>query len=126
MNTRLFNVGACIAWAAVAMSSAAPASALAVTTQVGSFASCSANSSSLSRGFCFDTDQKMNQVYTSYTQTIKLVSQGCSAGGCQADASTVYTDFIYPVGRKTATDATVNYCGFGGSNRYYELSSCAC
>jgi hypothetical protein len=126
MNTNVLKVGACILWAGVALSSAASANALAVTTQVGSYAACSATSTASARQWCFDSSQKINLVHTSYTQNIKLVSQACNAGNCQPDASTVYTTQVYPTGRKTATDVTFDTCEFGGSNHYYQLGSCAC
>jgi hypothetical protein len=126
MNKRLMTVVAGIAWAGVALSSAASANAVAVTTQTGGFAACSANSSPLNKAHCFDSYRKEMNFHTSYTQTIKLVGTACNAGGCQPDASTVYTDFIYPVGRKTAYDASLDYCDFGGTSHYYELSSCEC
>jgi hypothetical protein len=58
---------------------------------------------------------------TNYTQQIKFVTTSCNGGGCNQDASTVYVDFAYPVGRKTVMGALT--CS---GMHVYDFGSCAC
>jgi hypothetical protein len=109
----MFKVGACIAWAAVAISGATPASALISTYQSGSYAACSAN---ITADFYDDSCGQ----FWSYRQTIRLVSSTCNGGGCSNDVGDVRTEFAYPTGRKV-TDAYYPCAG-----NIYELGSCAC
>jgi hypothetical protein len=120
-TTNIFKLAACLAWAGVAVSSAAPADALALTSQTGDYASCSANYTARTRRWCGDVETGDPGWETLYNQTIKLVSQACNTGGCQG-VDTVYTDFVYPAGRKTAT--AINWCDTG--TNVYQLGTCSC
>jgi hypothetical protein len=116
---KLFKLGVCIAWGAVAVSSATPASAYALTYQSGAYAACSANYSSgfFSDGVCSGAE-------FNYEQTIKFVSTTCNAGGgCTDQMGVTYTDFVYPTGRKaTSLDVDCSEAGY----RTYGLGTCAC
>jgi hypothetical protein len=122
MNTSVVRLVAGIAWAGLAVASAAPASARAVTSQSGEFASCSANIESGLLACAFESSGKFtNYFFSSYAQGIKFVTAGCGSGGCNSDSSIVYTDLVYPPGRKTAT-----YGGACESYNLYTLGPCAC
>jgi hypothetical protein len=116
MNTKLFTLAACIAWAGVAISSASTASALALTEQTGAYAACSASYQSMTWENC--------GYQTTYTQNITFVQTACNqSGGCGANNGTVYTDGIYTTGRKTTSwQATCLEVGMF----VYGLGSCAC
>jgi hypothetical protein len=120
------------AWAGVLIASAARADAIAVTTQGGNYASCSASYSTQYNYFdhttcggpvreTYDADNMPQSYTTFYSQQIKLVSTACSAGGCSPDSGAVYTDFVYPAGRKSAYQ-TGTVCVSG----VYEFDSCQC
>jgi hypothetical protein len=122
-----------VAWAAALVASAAPADAIAVTTQYGAYASCSNAYSSIYKSFSSQCSEagglqpigvSPSQTYeTYYTQTIKFVDVPCGAGGC-AGTGTVYTDMIYGTGRKTAEPQSLN--GLCGGYEAYYLGTCAC
>jgi hypothetical protein len=116
MNTSLFKWMGCIAWAAVAVSSATPASAKARTPVGGGYASCSASYNPTSEDSC--------GLHFSYGQIIKFINQGCSSGGCSPVSDVTLVESVYPLGRK------VSYGGGGcsGNNNYYlfDLYTCAC
>jgi hypothetical protein len=116
MNTNLFKLMGCIAWAAVAVSSATPASAKARTPQLGGWASCSANYNATYDNSC--------GLIFNYAQIIKFVNQGCSSGGCSPVSDVTLVENVYPLGRK------VSFSGGGcsTSNNYYlfDLYTCAC
>jgi hypothetical protein len=115
-------VVACFSWAGVAVSAAAPVHAQALTTQVGTYAACSAdNTASPWSGGCL-VNQEYEPIEMYYTQTMKFVSETCNAGGCGPSDLTVRTDIVYAAGRKTATLSFT--CGT--SKRFYNLGSCAC
>jgi hypothetical protein len=115
MNTaNIIKLAACLAWAGVAVSSATPASAYAVTLQIGDYAACSANIETGSTNFCGQT--------WPYKQTIKFLGDPCNGGGCTEGSGVTYTDFVYEPGRKTAV--LEQMCQL--SRRYYGLDSCAC
>jgi hypothetical protein len=121
MNTTLFKLAAAFAWAATAIAQAAPADATAYTMQTGSFGACSNDYSTYNSQMCFiGWEFGGYAVWTSYTQNIKLISTACSAGGCNSDNGTVYTDQVYPAGRKSAS-----FLGTCDLN-WYDLGSCAC
>jgi hypothetical protein len=116
MNIKVLTVAACIAWTGVLMGSATPASAWASTTQTGAFAACSARSEPYFATWCGDFAVTM-----SYTQQIKFISQGCGSGGCASDDGVVYTDFVYPTGRKVVT--VLGEC-YGWT--LHDLDTCNC
>jgi hypothetical protein len=119
-TTNIIKLVACLAWAGVAIASAAPADASAATTQSGAYASCSAS-------WSFYTDNgKMcwSTFWSSYTQQIKFVSTTCNTGGCGGDQGTVYVDSIYPAGRKTTGPSDME-C-MSSTYHLYELGTCAC
>jgi hypothetical protein len=120
LRSRLFKLMACAFWCGAVVSSATPADALAITYQSGDYANCSADSDTQVRYWCessFDT--------TSYIQTIKFVTTGCNAGGCNSGSSTVYTEFEYPFGRKPAYEQSHCSSIYNGTN-VYGLGSCEC
>jgi hypothetical protein len=132
MNTKLFAASACLAWGAALFGSTAPADAYAITSQSGSYATCSANYSPASHvaSWCSDeygsTDPYGTQstiLYTNYEQQIKLVATSCNSGPCSSGNDLVYTDFIYNTGRKVVSSSTV-LCG--GNTWRYEIGTCAC
>jgi hypothetical protein len=125
MNTsNIIKLVACLAWAGVAVSSARPADAYAITTQTGTYATCAAQSSTLFQEWCiFAVGEDLFYRYeTGYVQQIKFVSTACNQGGCTPDATQVAVDFAYPVGRKTVTSHTT--CG--ANKNVYGLGTCAC
>jgi hypothetical protein len=128
MNTRLMRACAAIVWSSAAIGGSAPASATAVTLQEGLYASCSASYQPYSDCFCYDgsSGQWVCALPTSYTQNIKLVTPGCSAGECNSDTSNVYTDQVYGTGRKEANLVSLG-CTMSAPWWYaYTLGSCAC
>jgi hypothetical protein len=109
---------AALAWGAVAVSTATPASALLVTNQAAAgYATCSAATNYREDSWgCLDTY---------YEQYIKFVGTGCSSGTCTPQNGFVYCDFEYTAGRKT----THFQSKCGASNSYwsiYALGDCAC
>jgi hypothetical protein len=122
MNTNILKLVTCLAWAGVAVASAAPADALAVTTQTGEYASCSNDYSVQLRTWCRDVETQNPGWQTTHIQTIKLVSTPCGAGGC-AGQDAVYTDTVYGTGRKTVT-----WYSFCDADPYYiyGFGSCGC
>jgi hypothetical protein len=104
---------ACVAWAAATISLAAPANAIAITTDSGDYASCSANSNPQTGMACATWGY-------SYVQTIKFMENSCNSGACQGNATT-YTDMVYSAGRKTST--SLQFCG--GYN-IHGLDTCQC
>jgi hypothetical protein len=123
MNTNTIKLAACLAWAAAVVSSATPATALATTTQIGSYANCSASTTTLAQPAykCVSVDMPGGWPFY-YMQTIRLTGTTCNAGGCDPTTSSVYTDTIYPVGRKVASLDSL--CS--SSWRLYGLDTCAC
>jgi hypothetical protein len=117
--SNIIKLVAALAWGGVAVSSATPASAIAVTNQSGAYASCSASYSTSSIGWKFCESE-----YTCYTQQIKFINTACNQGGCTGDTGTVWTDMIYPVGRKVTYGPT--QCGLTENYNVYEIGSCAC
>jgi hypothetical protein len=119
-TTNITKLVACLAWAGVAIASAAPADAIAVTFQTGDYAACT-TSYEAGGETLFDCN---NLVYidTYYTQRIKFVTPGCNTGGCQSDDQTVYTDFVYSTGRKPAGYLSMTCIG----SYIYDLGSCTC
>ena len=120
MNTNVIKLVAGVAWAAAAIAHAAPVNARAVTNQSGNFASCSASYSSVAMQSCFMAELGGYASNTSYIQNIRFVTPSCSSGPCSSDIGTVYTDQIYPTGRKAAS--FVGSCGYN----WYDLGTCAC
>jgi hypothetical protein len=127
MNVRkLASVFAGMVWAAAAISHAAPADAIAITLQSGAYASCSASYDYNYGETCWNDYYQASEYYTYYRQEIKLWSVACGAGGGCSNTGAVYTDFVYPAGRRTASGGPL-YCGWGYSGlNAYELGSCAC
>jgi hypothetical protein len=119
MNMSITKLVAGVAWAGLAVASAAPASAIAVTWQSGAFASCSASYSTGPRPKACVGDEGSP---LGYEQNIKFVTPGCSSGPCSTDSGIVHTDQIYGVGRKVATHQGT--CDDG--RNIYALGSCAC
>jgi hypothetical protein len=116
MNTRTFALIISFAWTGVAISSAAPAHAIAIAT-LGpyDYANCSAHSEAISLEVC--------GYYFAYQQTIKFVGAPCNGGACDDDPGGVYTDFEYASGRKVVS--AVGEC-FAYQLGAYELGSCSC
>jgi hypothetical protein len=109
MKTKSVQLMACIAWAALAVSSASPASANAETFQTGSYALCSMRYTTANRVNCNGT--------FNYNMEIKLVNESCNKGSCTPVDNTVYTEFRYKSGRNITTllssCTTWNLYGFG-------------
>jgi hypothetical protein len=123
-TTNIIKLIACLAWASVAVSSANPANASAITTQVGTFAACASQYSSTIQYHCpySDASEIFYEYQTAYKQKIKFVSSTCNTGGCVQDANDVSVDARYPVGRKVVTGSSP-LCGL---KYLYELGDCAC
>jgi hypothetical protein len=124
MNTNIIKFVACLAWAGAAVSSTTSANALAITTQSGSYASCSANYTTSAQFHECSVNNNTDTVGidTYYMQTIKFVYTTCNSGGCSSDTGTVYTDIIYASGRKTTSLVTSCFT----SGRRYGLGTCSC
>jgi hypothetical protein len=117
---RFLPVAAAFAWMGVVLSSAQPAEAIAIFgEQVGSYATCSSNTTAISGSMC-------NYAFN-YRQTINIVATSCNSGSCSADRA-AYVDSKYSTGRKPATlVATCSNIWIGGGiNHIYNLGSCAC
>jgi len=116
MKVKFVKLAACLAWAGAAVSNAAPADALAATTQLGSYANCSSSFVIEPHTFC--------SISYTYKQTIKFSSTPCSGGGCASPSGVTYVDFHYSSGRKDATESGA------GCPQYmlhtYQLGNCAC
>lgn len=132
MISNVLKVCTGAAWAAFLVASAAPADATAVSMQQGNYAACSANYSTGTAYFpseCgggpLQTDAAtvdMGAVNTWYTQTIKMVGAACNGGGCNTEDGLVYTDMIYPTGRKAVEFSEPLCSGYTA----YQLATCAC
>jgi hypothetical protein len=119
-TTNIIKLVACLAWVGVAVSSATPADARAYTWATGSYASCGNSYSATSEQVC-NLGYPYGYIATAtYVQQIKLVETGCSAGGCNADNDSVWTDMVYPTGRKSVSLYLT--CDLN----VYDLGSCAC
>jgi hypothetical protein len=123
MNSNIFRTLAGMAWAAALIAGAAPANAVAITSQVGNYGTCSNSYTNRANHYCATSQMAMpdDGWYTSYEQQIKFVSTACSAGGCFVSASAVATDAVYSTGRKPVTGS--NACGVYW---VHFLGSCAC
>jgi hypothetical protein len=119
---RILKLVACLAWAGVAVSSAAPADALAFAYANGNYASCASASETIyPMPICATPYGYTYVVY--YSQQIKIVQTGCSTGGgCNSDAGGVYVDFLYPTGRKVVQYTDTCMDGW----TMFELGTCAC
>jgi hypothetical protein len=117
MSANVFKLVACVVWAAVAVSSATPASAVAAG-QVSPYewVSCSPIYGSNSEPV---TDHCGWQF--PYYQNLRFVARACSGGSCSNDASTLLTEFPYTNGRKFV--AWDQQCG---TLWIFGLDSCAC
>jgi hypothetical protein len=132
MISNVLKVCTGVAWAALLVASAAPADATAVSMQQGNYAACSANyntgtsyfPSQCGGGRLEPTDPSvdMGAVNTFYVQTIKMVGAACNGGGCNYEDGVVYTDMIYPTGRKVVEGADPLCSGYTA----YQLGTCAC
>jgi hypothetical protein len=122
MNTKLFTAGACIAWAAVAVSSAAPANARAASMQSADYAACSNHYESASSSYaCSGGEYEFT-----YYQEIHFVTTRCnSATGCVPNLGSTYTDQVYTTGRKIVS-LMDSGCGMFGATSIYGLGTCAC
>jgi hypothetical protein len=113
MNKKLLTALACAAWVGVLVSTAAPASAVAVTMGSGAYATCSNSSTPQLHDICgFEL---------SYDQNIRLMNESCSKGSCVPDYGGIYTEWTYPVGRHVAE--LLSTCD---SYNVYGLDTCAC
>jgi hypothetical protein len=111
--SNILKLVAGLAWVGAAISSATTATAFAVTSQTGDYAACSASYSNyVSESSC--------GYATSYYQNIRFIDTACNTGEC-ASSGLVYTDQVYPTGRKTTYH--VDTCEIGN---VYGLGSCAC
>jgi hypothetical protein len=117
MKTNIIKLVAALAWGGVAVSSATQASAIAVTSQTGNYASCSADYTATSNG-----NKYCSTFTTSYSQTIKMVSTSCNTGAC-AGSGLVFVGTVYSIGRKIAT--LQEMCDYG-NYKAYGLGTCAC
>jgi hypothetical protein len=116
-TTNILKLAACFAWAGVAVSSAAPASARCATYQSGTYANCSPTYFTGSGVYCWNGEPWI------YRQIIKFSSTACSTGGCSSESGDVHTDVRYSTGRKPASV----YGGCGNNTMtVYNLGSCAC
>jgi len=119
MSHELLKVTATLLWMGVALASAAPANALAKTSQVGNYATCSSSYQAASSS-CSEFETGV-VFYFNYTQNIKFVTSPCNSGGCSSEPGTVYVQSVYDTGRKTAT---MDFLCSG--QRIYDIGICAC
>jgi hypothetical protein len=113
MITKHFALVAGIAWASVAVSSAAPANARVATGMQASYVSCATTYSSVSQTYCGTS--------FNYRQLMKVISSSCATGVCVQQDLGLVCESTYPIGRKTAyLDSTCDYV------KFYSLSPCAC
>jgi hypothetical protein len=117
MNTNIIKLVAALAWGGVAVSSAAPANALAATANTGPYASCSNTHEAYARAAC---GYQFN-----YRQYIKVYSLGgaCSSGACSSTTMVTYVESAYGTGRKTTTPVLL---GCDQVYNIYGLGTCAC
>jgi hypothetical protein len=113
MNTNAIKVIASIAWAAAAISTATPASAIAQTPQTGAYATCTSSWEPHVFGNC---NGQFN-----YTQHMKLNTVSCNSSTCQPYDWNVFVEFLYSMGRNKATLQTS--CT---TANIYVLSPCEC
>jgi hypothetical protein len=115
MNVKkLVTILACAAWAGAAISFATPASAVAITSQYGQFATCS--------NYWTYSPQVQCNYYLNYQQTMRFQTSACSGGTCTAQYGGTYVENVYVVGRKTAT-VIFTGCSFG---TVYGIDDCGC
>jgi hypothetical protein len=115
MNTSVLKLVAGLAWAGLAISGAAPASAYLYTSQTGPYAACSANVEAS------PPETEGCGYMLPYKQYIKLTSVGCNQG-CSSLTGWCHTNFIYGTGRKvTSLQSTCEGYGY-----LYNLGSCSC
>jgi hypothetical protein len=115
MKTNFLRLIACVCWVCAGISSAAPASALAVTAQIGEYANCSSSSYVQLSNNC--SSDPIN-----YRQIIKFSSIACNTGGCGSNTGAVYVDSLYTSGRKPA----LQLASCPNAMFLYELDTCAC
>jgi hypothetical protein len=111
---KLLNLGVCIAWAAVAISSASPVDAKAATSSTGNYAACGPDWNSTSGSACGYT--------LNYTQRISMISMSCGSGGCSSAGGVGVESVYLETGRKVAS--LVVTCA--PSMHIYNLTSCTC
>jgi hypothetical protein len=113
---KAFTFLAAAAWAGVAISSATPAEAIALTSMTGSYATCTMSYSAVSMESC--------GYHLNYNMIMRFLSTACgtSGGTCAADYGGAYTEWLYPTGRKMTT--YVQTCPSGQTA--YGIDSCAC
>jgi hypothetical protein len=115
MNSTLARLVPCIAWAALAISSATPADALALSKVGGaSYANCSAASEYFSFTNC--------SIDFQISQRIKMVGDPCNGGNCDNDEGGILVEFVYEPSRKVAQE--LEECSLYG--HLYALDSCSC
>jgi hypothetical protein len=112
--TSIIKLVAALAWAGVAVSSATPANALAMTTQSGDFANCPDGSYDPWSGTLCGYSKN-------YLQAVKFISTACGSSSCSQGGAATYTDFIYVVGRKVTT--RIDSCN---TYNVYGLGPCQC
>jgi hypothetical protein len=103
-----------IAWAGALLSSAAPASALAVTITGGPYALCQTYYSAATAYHCGMT--------FGYNQPFKFLSTTCNSSSCYTNFDSTYVESLYSVGRKTTSLSQTCPDGW----KVYGLSTCAC
>jgi hypothetical protein len=123
-TTKILKLVTCLAWAGAAISSATPVNASVITSQTGSYATCSPMTEIHSAFISCAISSTIPDSFESwYAQTIRFVGVGCSSGGCSEDASWVYTDIEYGTGRKTTQ---LERSCRDSNMKIYGLGTCAC
>ena len=112
-NATFVKLSACIAWLTLAVTSAAPANARALTLKSGDYAVCSANYSVRDHSDC--------NGFWPYYQNIRFNSTTCNSSDCSSISGTTYVESIYSYGRKPAIPA--ESCS---AMLVYQLGACAC
>jgi hypothetical protein len=120
MKQKTLVLVACCAWIAVALSTATPANADAITTQSGLYATCSGTYTAAYADFACGSEALF--VQTNYNQIMRFVNTNCNTGTCSADTLQVAVQSVYPTGRKTAHQDSTCF----NSKRKYSLGTCAC
>jgi hypothetical protein len=114
LTKKVLTMLACAAWGGVLLSSAAPASAVAVSQTTGQYALCQTF-------YQAQTGEHCGYLLT-FSQPIKFQSTACSTGTCNSTYAATYTDTVYTVGRKAAWYLS----GCAGGWTAFNISSCNC
>jgi hypothetical protein len=114
MNTNFIKLVGCMLWAGAAITSASRAEAVAHTTGVGTYATCT---------FSYTAQHNERCGYVlNYSMVMRFLSTACSSTGtCSSDYGGAQTEWVYTAGRKMTT--LLQLCD---PYRIYGIDPCAC